>query len=56
MQGASRKGSVMGMMNVESSGILGVLVISLDKMGHGSVIVKNRGLEKVYLIQDKMIS
>ena len=38
-------------MNIESIGILGVLIISLDKKGHCFVgITKNRGLEKVSLI------
>ena len=45
------------MMNAVSIGILGVLGINLDKMGHGHVrIVKNRDLEKVSLIQHKLIS
>ena len=60
MQGTSREGSVIGAMNVERTGILGVLRTSLDRMGHGSVrmvrIVKKSGLEKFSLIQYNMIS
>ena len=44
------------MMNVGNNGILGVLAIGLERKGHVSVrIVTNRGLEKIYLIQYKMI-
>ena len=38
-------------MNIESIGILGILGISVDKMGYGYVkIVKSKGLGKVFLI------
>ena len=54
---ASRDRSIIGVMNVESIGILGVLGISSDKIGHSSAgIVKNRGLEKVSLVKHRMIS
>ena len=44
-------------MNVENTSILGVLYISLDKKRYGSVrIIKNKGMEKVSLIQHKMIN
>ena len=37
-------------MNVGSIGILGILGISLDKIGYGSIkIIMNKGLEKVSL-------
>ena len=47
----------MSVMNVESISISGVLGIILDKKGYSSIRnVKNRGLEKVSLIQHKMIN
>ena len=55
MQG--RKGSAIGVINVEITGILGALGISLDKIDYGSIrIKKNRGLENVSLIQHKSIN
>ena len=57
MQSTSKNGSAIGVINVESISILDVLGISLKKKNHRSVkIAKNRGLEKVSLIQHKMIS
>ena len=45
MQSTSIKGSAIGVKNEESTGVLGVLGITLDKKGHGSVrIAKNGGL------------
>ena len=43
MQGASREGSIIGIMNVKSINILGTLGISLDKIDHGSIrVINNR--------------
>ena len=54
MQGENKEENVMGVMNVENISILGT---SLDKMDNGSVkIEQNKGLEKVPLIQHKIIS
>ena len=57
MQVANREGSVIGVMNIDSIGIWGVLGICLYKRGHGYIrIVNNIGLGKVSLIHYKMIS
>ena len=59
MQGANKKGSAIGVINMGSTGILGILGISLNNIGHGFIrIAKNRYLQKDSLIQlqdDQMI-